>query len=59
LAFTLQCTVPGGKRMSFTSDGTYSDGQVTWSIGMQADGEGAPRGTTLRVTAKRTKTTCS
>ncbi|MFM5907337.1 MAG: DUF3617 family protein [Novosphingobium sp.] len=59
LAFTLKCTVGGGKAMSFNSSGTYSDGQVFWAIEMNAEGEGAPRANSLRVTAKRTKTTCS
>lgn len=59
LNLRLDCQAPGNKRMSITSSGTFSDGVVSWGVDFKADGDAAPESRSMRMTARRTKTTCS
>lgn len=59
LNLKLECTAPGGKRMVLTSDGTYGGDQVSWNFSFKGEGEGAPDSRIMRMTARKTKATCS
>ncbi len=59
LNLKLECLAPGGKRMVLASDGTYGGDQVTWNVSFKAEGEGAPESRMMRMSARKTKTTCS
>jgi hypothetical protein len=59
LNLKLECSAPGGKHMVLTSDGTYGGDQVSWNVNFKADGEAAPESRSMRMTARKTKTTCS
>lgn len=59
LDLKVDCLAPGNKHMTFVSAGTYSDGLVNWTVDFKAEGEGAPEARSMRMTARRTQTTCS
>lgn len=59
LNLKLECMAPGGKRMLLTSEGTYGGDQVSWNVNFKAEGEGAPESRAMRMTARKTKATCS
>lgn len=59
LNLKLECLAPGGKRLVMTSDGTYSGDQVSWNFSFKGEGEGAPESRIMRMTARKTNTTCT
>lgn len=59
LSLKLECLAPGGKRMALASEGTYGGDQVSWSVSFKGEGEGAPESRTMRMSARKTKATCS
>ena len=59
LNLTMSCSAPGGKQMTFASSGAFTDGQVSWTVDFKAQGEGAPESRSMRMTARKTKTTRS
>lgn len=59
LNLSVECQVPGGKRMKLTSDGSYTGDQVNWNFSFKGEGEGAPESRSMRMSARKTKTTCS
>jgi hypothetical protein len=50
---------PGGKHLVLTSDGTYGGDQVSWNVSFKGEGEGAPESRMMRMSARKTKTSCS
>lgn len=59
LNLKLECLAPGGKRMVLTSDGSYGSDQVSWNVSFKGEGEGAPESRMMRMSAHKTKSTCS
>lgn len=59
LNLKLACQAPGNKQMTLVSAGSYSDGQVSWSIDFNAQGDGAPESRSMQVSARRTSMTCA
>jgi hypothetical protein len=59
LNLKLECMAPGGKRLVLTSDGTYGGDQVSWNFSFKGEGEGAPESRMMRMSARKTKPTCS
>jgi hypothetical protein len=59
LNLKLDCQAPGGKRMLLASDGSYTGDQVSWNVSFRGEGEGAPESRMMRLTARKTRSTCS
>jgi len=55
----MECQAGGNKHMVFVSAETYGGDQVNWTVDFKADGEGAPEARSMRMTARKTKATCS
>jgi Protein of unknown function (DUF3617) len=57
LDLEMRCTM-GDRQVTFLSNGQYSDGAVAWNVDFKFTGPDAPQAQSMKVTARRTRTSC-
>lgn len=57
LDLEMRCSM-GERQVTFQSSGQYSDGAVSWNVDFKFTGLDAPTAQSMKVIAKRTRTTC-
>ncbi|MFM5948715.1 MAG: hypothetical protein ACKOPM_05705 [Novosphingobium sp.] len=57
LDLEMRCTM-GDRQVTFLSKGQYSDGAVDWTVDFKFTGPDAPTAQSMKVTARRTRTSC-
>ena len=57
LNLEMRCSV-GDRQVNFLSKGQYSDGKVDWAVDFTFTGPDAPKGQSMKVSARRTRKNC-